>query len=55
MPALGKVRSDVAGRQPGWLIPIHPVACLAFGGLLTVAWCGALTLCAYNLVCWLVG
>ena len=55
MPALSETRSDVTDRQSGWLVPIHPVALLAFGGLLTVAWTCALALCAYNVLCWLIG
>ena len=55
MSALGETRSDVTDRRSGWLVPIYPVALLAFGVLLTVAWNCALALFAYNAICWLIG
>jgi hypothetical protein len=55
MPALSETRRDATHQRSGWLGPIYPVACLAFGGLLTVAWIGALAFCAYHAICWLIG
>jgi hypothetical protein len=37
----------------GRLLSVFPIACLAIGGLLTLAWSCALALCTYNIVCWL--
>jgi hypothetical protein len=34
---------------------VLPAACLALGGLLTVAWVGTLGPCAYKATCWIVG
>jgi hypothetical protein len=55
MPALSEPRSDVTNQRSGWLGPIYPVACLVFGGLLTVAWTFGLAFCAYHAICWLLG
>ena len=55
MPALSETRINITDRLSGWLVLIHPVALLAFGGLLTVAWACALALWAYDAVCWLIG
>ena len=56
MRAPGEILEPATDRRPGRVvISIHPAAWLAFGGVLTVAWIGALALCAYNIVDWLAG
>ena len=44
--------TEPRGGQP---FSVFHIVYLTIGGLLTVAWSGALGLCTYDIICWLFG
>jgi hypothetical protein len=53
MQAIDDVRSLTVNPIGGRLSSVFPVACLAVGGPLSLAWFCALALFTYNIICWL--
>lgn len=54
MQAISTLQATAADQRSGRLTFFAP-SLLAIGGMLTVAWTCALSLCAYDLLCWLFG